>query len=81
MTIVDVLEEAWADIHSAVTADGWRRHEYARSARDYAVTVLLATDATPEQRDRAGYYFAEAEELAKRSAGLFGGQAQCGASA
>jgi len=42
------------------------RCEYARSAQDYAVTVLLAAEATAEQWEWARYYLAEVKELAKR---------------
>ena len=44
------LAYARADIHAAVAAadDPHRRRQYALSARDYAVTVLLANDATAD---------------------------------
>jgi hypothetical protein len=49
---------ARADIHTAVGAhdDAHRRRQYAQSALSYANTVLLAPDATDEQRRYAGYY-------------------------
>ena len=52
------LALARADIHTAVGAhdDPHRRHQYARSALSYANTVLLAADASDEQRRYAGYY-------------------------
>jgi hypothetical protein len=64
------LEEARADLHSAVAAhdDPTRRIQYARSALDNAVTVLLADDATPDERRRAEHYLAEAEGLIANTA-------------
>lgn len=58
-----VLAYARADIHSAVAAadDPHRRRQYALSARDNAVTVLLAGDATPDELRHAEYYLADAE--------------------
>ncbi|MCV7153479.1 hypothetical protein, partial [Mycolicibacterium pyrenivorans] len=58
-----VLAYARADIHSAVAAadDPHRRRQYALSARDYAVTVLLAGDASPDELRHAEYYLADAE--------------------
>jgi hypothetical protein len=58
-----VLAYARADIHSAVAAadDPHRRHQYALSARDNAVTVLLADDATSDELRHAEYYLADAE--------------------
>lgn len=58
-----VLAYARADIHNAVAAadDAHRRRQYALSARDNAVTVLLAGDATPDERRHAEYYLADAE--------------------
>ncbi|MDV3133349.1 hypothetical protein [Mycobacterium sp. 29Ha] len=52
------LALARADIHTAVGAhdDPHRRVQYARSALSYANTVLLAADATDEQRRYAGFY-------------------------
>ena len=54
---------ARADIHAAVAAadDPHRRRQYALSARDYAVTVLLANDATADQTRHADYYLTDAE--------------------
>lgn len=58
-----VLAYARADIHTAVDCaeDPHRRRQYALSARDNAVTVLLAADATPDERRHAEYYLADAE--------------------
>lgn len=58
-----VLAYARGDIHTAVACadDPYRRRQYALSARDYAVTVLLAQDATPDERRHAEYYLADAE--------------------
>ena len=56
------LELARQHIHGAVACDGtvagdcWRRRQHALSARDYAVTVLLAPDATDIERRHAHYY-------------------------
>jgi hypothetical protein len=57
-TTTQTLALARADIHTAVGAhdDPHRRHQYARSALSYANTVLLAADASDEQRRYAGYY-------------------------
>ena len=57
-TTTQTLAFARADIHTAVGAhdDPHRRHQYARSALSYANTVLLAADASDEQRRYAGYY-------------------------
>ncbi|MCV7200840.1 hypothetical protein H7J71_02285 [Mycolicibacterium peregrinum] len=59
------LEEARSDLHNAVAAvdNTHRRVQYARSALDNAVTVLLAYDATPDERRRSEHYIAEAEGL------------------
>jgi hypothetical protein len=56
------LALARADIHTAVGAhdDPHRRHQYARSALSYANTVLLAADASDEERRYAGYYLEDA---------------------
>lgn len=58
-----VLSYARADIHTAVSCadDPHRRRQYALSARDNAVTVLLAGDATADERRHAEYYLADAE--------------------
>ncbi|MFB1298641.1 hypothetical protein ACAG24_024325 [Mycobacterium sp. pW049] len=58
-----VLAHARTDIHTAVAAadDPHRRRQYALSARDNAVTVLLAGDATPDDLRHAEYYLADAE--------------------
>jgi hypothetical protein len=61
ITTGHALALARADIHDAVAADRERRRQYALSARDYAATVLLAPDATPSQRELAGYYLTDAE--------------------
>ena len=52
------LALARADIHTAVGAhsDPHRRRQYARSALSYANTVILAPDATDDERRHAGYY-------------------------
>ena len=57
-TTTQTLAFARADIHTAVGAhdDAHRRRQYAQSALSYANTVLLAPDATDEQRRYAGYY-------------------------
>lgn len=62
MTTTKTLAHARSDIHAAVAAhdDPYRRAQYARSARDYAAEVLLARDATPTQRQYAGYYLDDA---------------------
>ena len=54
---------ARADIHDAVAAldAPHRRRQYALSTRDHAVMVLLANDATTDQRRHAEYYLADAE--------------------
>ena len=50
------LEFARQDIHAAVDAhdDPHRRRQYTHSALSYANTVLMATDATADQREHAG---------------------------
>jgi hypothetical protein len=57
-TTTQTLAFARADVHTAVGAhdDAHRRRQYAQSALSYANTVLLAADATDEQRRYAGYY-------------------------
>jgi hypothetical protein len=57
-TTTETLAFARADIHTAVGAhdDAHRRRQYAQSALSHANTVLLAPDATDEQRRYAGYY-------------------------
>lgn len=57
-TTTRTLALARADIHTAVGShdDPHRRRQYARSALSYANTVLLAADATDEQRRYATYY-------------------------
>ena len=57
------LAFARADIHDAGAAhdDPHRRRQYALSARDYAVMVLLADDATPDERQHAEHYLTDAE--------------------
>ncbi|TXI58917.1 hypothetical protein [Mycolicibacterium mageritense] len=58
-----VLAAARNDIHNAVAAadDPHRRHQHALAARDNAVAVLLANDATPDETRHAEYYLADAE--------------------
>ncbi|MFV8176722.1 hypothetical protein [Mycolicibacterium peregrinum] len=57
------LEEARTDIAAAHAAidDPHRRRQYALSARDNAVSVLLAGDAAPDQIRDADHYLAQAE--------------------
>ena len=57
------LAFARADTHDAGAAqdDPHRRRQYALSARDYAVMVLLADDATPDERQHAEHYLTDAE--------------------
>ena len=57
-TTTQTLALARADIHTAVGAhdDPHRRRQYAQSALSYANTVLLAPDATDDERRHAGYY-------------------------
>ena len=59
------LEEARYDIHAANAAidDPHRRNQYALSARDNAVTVLLAGDASPDEICHAEHYLADAEAI------------------
>ncbi|OBB96013.1 hypothetical protein A5779_17510 [Mycolicibacterium peregrinum] len=59
------LEEARSDIHAANAAidDPHRRNQYALSARDNAVTVLLAGDANPDELRHAEHYLAAAEAI------------------
>jgi hypothetical protein len=60
-----VLHYARADIRTALdcACDPFRRTQYARSAIDYAATVLLAADAAADERARAAHYLACAETL------------------
>lgn len=62
-TTTAALAYARADIAAAVAAtdDPHRRRQYALSARDYAVTVLLANDATTDQTRHADHYLSDAE--------------------
>lgn len=62
-TTTAALAYARADIAAAVAAtdDPHRRRQYALSARDYAVTVLLAADATTDQTRHADRYLTDAE--------------------
>ena len=62
-TTTRALAYARADIAAAVAAtdDPHRRRQYALSARDYAVTVLLANDATTDQTRHADHYLTDAE--------------------
>lgn len=64
------LAYARADIHSAVAAanDPHRRRQYALSARDPAVTVLLAGDATDDEIRPAEHYLADAEAFIANTA-------------
>ncbi|EHB53294.1 hypothetical protein [Mycolicibacterium vinylchloridicum] len=58
------LARARADIHSAVNADDThRRRQYALSARDNAITVLLEPTSQPSEREYAEYYLADAEAI------------------
>ena len=58
------LAMARADIHSAVNADdAHRRHQYALSGRDNAVTVLLEPTSPRNEREYAEYYLADAEAI------------------
>lgn len=65
MNTAATLEEARSDIHAATAAidDPHRRRQYALSARDNAVTVLLAADATPDELRHAEHYAADAEAI------------------
>ena len=65
MTTTETLALARSDIHAAVAAhdDPYRRGQYARSARDYAAEVLTASDATPSEREHAGYYLDDANGM------------------
>jgi hypothetical protein len=58
------LAMARADIHSAVNADDeHRRRQYALSARDNAVTVILEPTSQRSEREYAEYYLADAEAI------------------
>ena len=63
--LLSTLEEARSDIHAANAAidDPHRRSQYALSARDNVVTVLLAGDANPDELRRAEHYLADAEAI------------------
>ncbi|KKE98138.1 hypothetical protein [Mycolicibacterium obuense] len=64
LSTAHTLAMARSDIHSAVNADtDHRRHQYALSARDHAVTVLLERTSEPSQREHAEYYLADAEAI------------------
>jgi hypothetical protein len=53
-----------ADIHNAVNADDdHRRRQYALSARDNAVTVLLEPTSLRREHEYAEYYLADAEAI------------------
>ena len=58
-----VLAAARSDIHNAVAAadNPHRRQQHALAARDNAVAVLLANDATLDEIRHAEYYLADAE--------------------
>jgi hypothetical protein len=64
ITTEDALSLARADIHSALAAAGCTRKQYAQSARDHAVMVLLADDATRAQRVYAANYLHDSHTLA-----------------
>ncbi|WP_179476249.1 hypothetical protein [Mycolicibacterium vinylchloridicum] len=58
------LAMARAGVHSAVNADDThRRRQYALSARDNAVTVLLEPTSPRSEREYAEYYLADAEAI------------------
>ena len=58
------LAMAGSDIRDAVNADdAHRRRQYALSARDNAVTVLLEPTSMCDERERAEYYLADAEAI------------------
>ncbi|MGY4646251.1 hypothetical protein [Mycobacterium sp. URHB0021] len=60
----DILATARQDIHNAVGADDdQRRRQYALSARDNAVTVLLDPSSTRREREYAEYYLADAQGI------------------
>jgi hypothetical protein len=54
------LQMARTDIEHALAATGNTRIQYAMSARDYAITVLLASDADTTQRHQAGHCLRDA---------------------
>jgi hypothetical protein len=64
------LEFARQDIHAAVDAhdDPHRRRQYAHSALSCANTVLMAKDATADQREHAGYYQDDATAMLANTA-------------
>jgi hypothetical protein len=58
------LAMARCDIHTAINADDdHRRREYALSARDNAVAVLLEPNSERSEREHAEYYLADAEVI------------------
>lgn len=58
------LAMARSDIHAAVNADDdHSRRQYALSARDNAVSVLLEPTAERSEREHAEYYLADAEAM------------------
>lgn len=58
------LAMARSDIHNAVNVDDdHRRRQYALSARDNAVTVILEPTSDRDQREHAEYYLADAEGI------------------
>ena len=69
-TTAQTLEFARQDIHAAVDAhdDPHRRRQYTHSALSYANTVLMATDATADQREHAGYYQDDATAMLANTA-------------
>ena len=64
-----VLAAARADIHNAVScADDPHRHrQYALSARDNSAAVLLAPDASADERRHARYYLDNADAIIAES--------------
>ena len=64
LSTAHTLAMARSDIHDAVNADdAHRRRQYAFSARDNAVTVLLEPTSTRDEREHAEYYLADAEAI------------------
>jgi hypothetical protein len=64
LSTAHTLAMARSDIHNAVNADDdHHRRQYALSARDNAVTVLLEDTAQGSEREHAEYYLADAEAI------------------
>jgi hypothetical protein len=64
LSTAHTLAMARSDIHIAVNADDThRRRQYALSARDNAVTVLIEPTSQPGEREHAEYYLADAEAI------------------